>query len=197
MASLLPGAREIVGGVYGAYRLARLDPAGMAYFDLSRAGMVHRFFAYVLAFPVLALERVTYTNITELPESLATILVIQILGYIILCLIFPLFAYWVARLIDAEERYPALLVSYNWAVAIQAAALLIPITLGAAAWVPEPVASGIGTVISILLFVYVWYVIRTAFQISGFGAAGMLFADVILTQILVTVIDASLGIQPT
>ncbi|MDJ0896193.1 MAG: hypothetical protein QNJ92_13705 [Alphaproteobacteria bacterium] len=196
MASLLPGAREIFGGVYGAYRLARLDPKGMAYFDLSPAGMVHSFFAYVLALPVLAWERVTSTNITDLPESVATIVVIQVLGYIILCLIFPVFAYWVAQLIDAEERYPALLVSYNWAVAIQAAALLIPIGLGASAGVPEAVTSGVGSAISILLLVYVWYVIRTAFQISGFGAAGLLFADVMLTQILVTVIDAFLGIQP-
>ncbi len=196
MANLLPGPREILGGVYGAYRLARLDPQGMAYFDLSRAGMVHSFFAYVLALPVLVLERITATNITTLPESLAAILTIQGLAYVILCLVFPVFAYWVAQLIDAEERYPALLVAYNWAVAIQAAVLLIPILLGAAGWVPEAVAGGVGSVVSILLLVYVWYVIRTSFKIGGFGAAGMVFVDIFLTQILVTVTDAFLGIRP-
>ncbi len=196
MANLLPGAREILGGVYGAYRLARLDPRGMSYFDLSRAGMVHSFFAYVIALPVLALERVTATNITALPESALTILVIQILAYVNLCLLFPILAYLIARLIDAEERYPDLLVAYNWAVVIQAAVLLIPISLGATAWVPEPVVDGIGAAVSIMLLLYVWYVIRTAFQISGFAAAGMVLADVFLTQILVALVDAPLGIQP-
>lgn len=51
----MPKFSEIATALYGAYRLARLDPQGMQYFDLSIGGFWRSFFAAVLMAPFFAL----------------------------------------------------------------------------------------------------------------------------------------------
>ena len=45
-------SREVVAALYGAYRLARFDPSGLALFDATIAGFSRSFFAAVLVAPV-------------------------------------------------------------------------------------------------------------------------------------------------
>ena len=52
---MIPTAGETLRALYGAYRLARLDAGGMAYFDSSIGGFWRSFFAAVLVVPFYAL----------------------------------------------------------------------------------------------------------------------------------------------
>ena len=47
--------RELAASVYGAYRLARLDPNGLRFFDASPAGARRSFYAAAIVAPFYAL----------------------------------------------------------------------------------------------------------------------------------------------
>ena len=44
-------AREVTAALYGSWRLARLDPGGMAYFNRTVEGFWNSFFAAVIVAP--------------------------------------------------------------------------------------------------------------------------------------------------
>ena len=51
----MPPKQEIVASLYGAWRLMRLDPTGMTYFNLSADGFWRSFFAAVIVAPAYVL----------------------------------------------------------------------------------------------------------------------------------------------
>lgn len=171
---MIPSAVEIAYGLYGAWRLARLDPAGMNFLDRSLEGFWKSFFAAVPVAPAHAVFFALKLAELETTAGLLRILAVQSLIYVITWLAFPLVMYYLAQTLDRDREYPGFVVAYNWAQVIQLL-LVVPVSLVVASgWLPIPVASLLNIGMLAAVLGYEWFIARTAMALSGPGAVGVI-----------------------
>ncbi len=185
---------DMASAIYGAYRLARADTGGMAFFERSPAGAVKSFFAAVVVLPAYALFQ-AFHYWGQLGEiGLSKVVAIEGLIYVIGWTAFPVIMISVTRWIDRQERYVDFLVAYNWSSVIQTAVLLPVVIIAETGALPEPLIAIAGLVLKLAVLVYLWFVVKTALNIAGPLAAGLVFADYVLSLIILGVSDGL--IQP-
>lgn len=170
---MIPSAVEISYGLYGAWRLARLDPAGMGFFDQSIEGFWKSFFAAVLVAPAHIL--IFLLQLAELKVSAGPlhIVAVESLIYVISWLAFPFVVFYLAQTLGRAREYRGFVVAYNWAQVIQLL-LVLPVSLVVAGgWLPDPIAYLLYIGMLAAVLGYEWFIARTALTLSGSGAAGV------------------------
>ena len=172
---------EIGPAIYGAWRLARFDPGGMRYFDRSLHGFWRSFQVAILAAPFSALLIWIHLSGMHLDAGWPRILLGEGIAYVIGWVAFPLAFFYVAPVIDRADHYLGFIVAYNWASLIQVAILLIGDGIAATGWLPSGVAGALADIALVVSLVYEWFVVRTALQVPGLGAAGVVLMDVLLS----------------
>ena len=102
---MIPSAVEIAYGLYGAWRLARLDPAGMGFFDQSIEGFWKSFFAAVLVAPAHVL--IFLLQLAELKVSAGPLRIaaVESLIYVISWLAFPFVVFYLAQTLGRAREY--------------------------------------------------------------------------------------------
>ena len=183
---------EAARSLYGAYRLARFDPSGMAYMDTSVRGFWNSFYAAVATLPFfLVLLVVDY--LLERSDDLVRFAAVQSIGYVIGWVLFPLVMVGIVRALDREPRYLGYVVAYNWGAVLQNA-FYTPAALLVASSGPGLSAAGL-LAVAVLAFVlfYTWFITRTALDISAKTAALIVLLDVFLSIFLSNVTDALIG----
>ena len=173
-------ALELTRGIYGAYRLARFDPRGMTYFDISVDGFWKSFYAAALILPLYAiLLAFQYQNPVLETHPLRFILV-EGIGYSIHWTAFPVIMISLVRLFDRVGHYMRFIIAYNWAEVIQSFislpfAIMIEMDL---------ISREAGTVIWLMLIsafmFYVWFITRVALNITPGTAVGIVVFDFLL-----------------
>jgi hypothetical protein len=177
---VIPRAAEIAYGLYGAWRLAHLDPAGMRFFDRSLEGFWKSFFAAVLVAPGYAL--ILVLDSAELKPSAGPlgIVVVQSLIYVIIWVAFPLVMFYLAQALGRDNEYQGFVVAYNWAQVIQLL-LVMPASLVVASdWLPDPIAYLLNIGVLAAVLGYEWFIARTALALSASGAAGVVALSFVL-----------------
>jgi|AGTN01.2.fsa_nt_gi hypothetical protein len=171
---------EVARGLFGAYRLARRDPGGIALFDDSPRGYWRSFWAAAVAAPAfLILDAATGGFGQGFGPRQA---MIQAIAYVIDWTAFPLVMIGVADALGKWPRYMRYIVAYNWAAVLQIA-LLLPLALMAVAF-PSPPTLILAQVAGVVMLVYRAYVAHVALQV-GFGmAAAIVLLDVLLSGFL-------------
>ncbi|HEX5077914.1 MAG TPA: hypothetical protein VFV80_02110 [Geminicoccaceae bacterium] len=173
----MPDQAEVFHSIYGAYRLAWLDRAGMGHFNLSVDGFWHSFFAAVLVAPGYALlvARDLFGRADEINAAWA--LLVEILAYGIGWAAFPLIALGVTHALGLSRNYAAMIIATNWAAVIQIGTFLTAIALG---FVLPPLG-GLAIVLATgaILF-YQWFVIRTALDTSAGIAIVLVLVDLLV-----------------
>ncbi|MGP1397201.1 MAG: hypothetical protein ACTS3R_16975 [Inquilinaceae bacterium] len=172
---------EAARSVMGAWRLACRDPGGMAYFDRTPDGAARSFVVALWLLPPLALMRVAAMPAAWETASPSLILTAETLSYVIGWVAFPVAMITITRLIDRAERYVDFLVAYNWSAVIQVA-LFMPLTVVDLA-APESVGllALLGLIVYPAVLYYAWYVLKTALDVGGGLAIGLLLADLVLS----------------
>lgn len=168
---------EIGSGVYGAYRLARRDPGGMAFFDRTRNGALKSFYAAVLLLPFYGFFVITFwwENMELGLVPLDRVIIFSLLNYLIAWTIFPVLMISISRWIDRSDHYYDFLIANNWA-SVVAMAVRFPAVLAKRLEVfPEPLEVVISLTLIAVLLVYSWYIFKTSLKIGG-GLAGSLTA---------------------
>jgi len=172
----------------GAWELAKLNPKGMDYFDLSAEGFWRSFWAIAVVAPffllwVYIIQKITQEN--PVPQPILS----EVIGYFIGLPFFAIFMAIFTRFLKIETCYSAMIIAYNWmSVIIYAAVLPISLLL-----VPSPFSSSAAEVVYLLAFVYLhiivlWFLFKTSLRISGFLAAGVLLFSLLLTNSLMAVL---------
>lgn len=176
---------EVARGVAGAYRLARRDPGGMAWFDDSPRGYWRSYWAAVVVAPAfLILDLITGGFGEEFGLRAAAV---QAIAYVIDWTAFPLAMIFVADTLNKWPRYRRYIVAYNWSNLIQMA-LLLPLAAIAVAFPSHPTLL-LAQFAGIVMLVYRAYIAHVALQV-GFGvAAGIVLIDVVLSGFLKSVSD--------
>ena len=182
---MMPSGKEIAQGLFGAWRLLRLDSGAMALFDRSVEGFWKSFYAAVLVAPGYLILVMIHLSNMEPGSGPLRILVIQSLAYVISWIAFPLVMYYVAEGIGRGSDYIAFIVAFNWAKVVQMGIYLPVSLLAVSDMMPAETAGFLTVLTSILILAYEWFITRTALGVTGLGAAGIVVLDLIL-GILVT-----------
>ena len=175
---------EMGSAVFGAYRLACRDPGGMAFFDSSREGAIKSFYAAALLAPfyVVFIMMRWWDEMGAL--SPAYIFTIEFLRLVIIWTAFPVLMISISKWIDREERYFAYLVAANWATVLTMLIRFPVVLTHRLELLPEPIVELLLFVVMALVLIYVWYVKKTALDITGGLAAGLTAAEFFLGALI-------------
>jgi hypothetical protein len=176
--------REISLGLFGAWRLAHLDPRGMDYFDRSVEGFWRSFWAAAVMAPAYAL--IVALRLIERPTTSGPlrIALIEIIGYVIGWTAFPLAAWYLLQALGKQDRYFGYIVAYNWANVLQICIYLPVTALNAAGGMPDAVMSVLALAATAAVVFYQYFIARTALQVDMPIAAGIVFMDLMLGILL-------------
>ena len=181
-------AGDIIGGVYGAWRLARRDPAGMIWFDSSPSGVWHSFWGPVLVLPgFLVLQALD----GAFDQDIALPLVVQLIAYVMGCVAFPLALANISDGLNRAHRYPRFIVAYNWSAVIQMA-LLLPTALLAHLF-PGDATTLVHIGATIVLLVYQAYVAHVALEVPPATAGMLVLLDLMIGALIQMSADHLIG----
>jgi len=178
-------ARDIVRGVSGVWRLAHFDPQGMKFVDRTMDGFWKSFFSAVIVLPgyvaLMALGRNSWpAEIAAAP--LWRVVTIEGIAYVISWVAFPLAMIVIADLLDRREHYIGFIVAANWSAVVQIAVFLPAAAIYAA------VGNSFALLLYILvwsgLFVYAWFIARTAMDINNLAATGIVGLSFVLDVLI-------------
>ena len=174
--------REISSSLFGASRLAAGHTDGMEFFNRTTEGFWHSFFAAVLVAPgYFILGLIDSESIPVVPVHDA---MVWILAYVIEWVAYPSLMIAVARLLEREDRYIGYIVAYNWGrvppMLLFLAVTIIVNGLGFGAMF----AGLVGITALGLVLTYYWFITRTALDVPGTTAAGVVALNLTLTFII-------------
>ena len=175
-------SKEAFAGLYGAYRLARLDTNGMGFFDQSLAGFWRSFFAAVIVAPLFIILLAVRHAAGDIPASPLRLLTVETTAYLVGWFAFPLIMITVADSFDRAERFVGFIVAYNWASVWQNLIYLPFLILAELGFIALGPARLANELIIVVVLLYIWFIAKTALQITTFQA------------ILVVAMDFSLAI---
>ena len=177
--------------LYGAYRLARADTGGMSYLDTSLDGFWRSFFAAVMVAPLFVLLLIIRFNINGLEVSAIRFLALESIAYVIGWVLFPLICYYLVQVLEREKQYLGFIVAYNWASVLQNAIYLPFAILFELGMVGGSSAELVNLTLLCLVLAYTWFVTKTALNVAGIVACGVVILDVGL-WIMVNLLTASM-----
>lgn len=176
----MPTSQEVAHRLFGAWRLLRGDRGGMAFFDGRTETFWGSFFAAVLVAPAYLIKALSSLAEGEPVGGPLQSLVVHLLAYVIGWTAFPVAFHAVIDLVDRRGRYTIYIVAFNWSKVIQMALFLPVILFDVFDILGEGTANSLTFVITLVVLGYQWFVTRTALDVSGTAAAGIVSLDVIL-----------------
>lgn len=186
--------REVVYALYGAYRLCRFDPQGLAYFDATPGGFWRSFYSALLIAPIhLVTTLVGLSNMT-VRAGVERVVLIEALSYVILVFAYPLIMYHICELLDRQRFYVAYVVAYNWAGVLLAALTLPAAVLAGGGLLPTAVAILLQLGIIALTSAMLWYIAKTTLQLAGAIAAMLVAFDLVLSLVVQSIAEARLAV---
>ena len=175
---------EIGPPVYGAWRLAHLDPDGMRYFDRSITGFWRSFRVAVLVAPLWII--ILAVNFPQLPGGADWLRIVtaETIGYVIAWVAYPLAAFFLTRFVDRQEDYLGFIVALNWASVIQLAVQTPVHVIASTSLLPAGMDGILLWGVDLAALLYEWFITRTALRLSGFGAIGFVVLDFFIGSIV-------------
>jgi len=156
---MMPDRQEILSSLYGACRLALFDENGMSHFNISVEGFWRSFFAAVILTPFYMLSIGQELLQPEGGFSFWAAMV-HLVTYAASWVLFPLVAFFAADLLNLGHRFTALVVAVNWSGVLIFGLLTLGISFVGVA--QQSVADLALMILTIVLIVYHWFVIKTA-----------------------------------
>ena len=177
-------APEVAHALYGAWRLARLDPSGLDQFGDTAEAFWRSFYAMLIAAPgyvILVAFRLSGLEPTSGPVH---IFLIEATTYVIGWFAFPFIMLYIADQLDRRERYFRYIAAYNWAVVLQIGLLLTVNAVVYGLGLSFSSARFLGFAAMVMVLVYWWFIARVGLDISGRAAAAIVGLDLGLSIVL-------------
>ena len=176
--------RETTRSLYGAYRLARFDAGGMAFFDTSVGGFWRSFYAAAFVAPFYAILLALRYGLEIDPPHPMRFFLLYADAYVISWLAFPVVMAGLSRIILRQAHFKRYIVAYNWAAVLQNALYLPFAMLQASESMPREIGNVLGLIVLVVVLVYIWFITRTALAVAAPTAAGVVAVDFFLTLII-------------
>ncbi|HEX4113743.1 MAG TPA: hypothetical protein VH020_14515 [Stellaceae bacterium] len=177
----IPSLREVSSGLYGAWRLARLDARAMAWFDLSPEGTARSFWAAIICFPgFIALLALRVSPDDWAASGVGHILLVESIGYVVGWTAYPLAALALCRALGVGVGGFDFITAYNWSQIIETALFIVVAAVAALHVVPDEAAGLLSAVALILVLLYEWFIARVATRAGGGPATALVLTDLVL-----------------
>ncbi len=177
-------ARETAYALFGAYRLAHLDPSGLQHFNATVQGFWRSFLAALIVAPGYAI--LIGLELGGAPDAASLdwghIALVQAIAYVISWTAFPVAMHYLTSLIGRHEEYVGYIVAYNWAAVIQMGVMLPAAAVQA--MIPGSAGGLIMLPVVIATAFYQWFIARTALRVGGGTAAGIVGFDFALSLLV-------------
>ena len=132
-------------------------------------------------------------NIGDVETPLYRYLAIQTIAYVIAWVAFPLVMDRLVRVVDRDNCYIRYIVPYNWISVIQNAVYLPIVILGTIGTLAPETSNGLAFVTLVWVLVYSWFVTRTALDVPGYVAGGLVTVDLLLSVLINAIADSMLS----
>lgn len=180
--------RDVVTGLYSAWRLLLFDRAAIRIVDSTIDGFWKSFYAAVIALPGVFVLRLLFIDANpDLVSHAGTsrIAMVFALDYVYQWILFPLFMVYVAEAIGRRRQYVTFIVARNWSQVIQVAIVLPAAVIILAGGSGDPGAGWMLLIAAHLVtWVYGWFIARTALDISGGAAALIVLAELAIGVVI-------------
>lgn len=176
--------REAAAGIFGALRLLRFDPAGMAALDTTARGAARSFWLMPWLFaPWLLIVAIQET------EALAAVpfwrfLVVEAVGYVVAWVAFPLAMAWVTEMTGVRDRWTGWLAAYNWSAVPQVAIWLPALALAEAGILPDGASQLLLFAASLAIVLYHAFIARAALGLGALPAAMTVILDLLVSAVV-------------
>ncbi len=189
--------RELSFALFGVWRLAHLDKSGLQHLDDSIDGFWKSFFAAAIVLPGALILRLLegVPGADGVGDDTAGLrpLVAWGIAYVMHWTLYPIAVFYIAHEIGHREQYQRYIVAQNWASVLQVA-----ITVPAVALLVLAGPNGLGGVLFLIVTVgllfYSWFIAKTAFEVTGVVAVGLVILNVLLSLALNVATDRFAGI---
>ena len=176
--------QELSSSIYGAWRLARVDSAGMNWFNHSIEGFWRSFLVALLVAPLLAPALVFHLMGSTGDLDIGATLTIELVSYALRWIVYPIAALLVCRLMTLTDNYVSYIIAYNWSHVVPAV-LILPIVLPAIfGLLPRGVVEFALLAVTFAVFGYRWFIARVALGADALTAAAFVILEVILELLL-------------
>ncbi len=169
----IPSFREIVFGLYGAWRLVFLDRGGLSYFDASVEGFWKSFYAAALVAPGYVILVLLDPTVQNAGAGGMRSVLIHALTYSLSWTVYPVVVHPIVQAMSRGTAYTKFIVAFNWAKVIQMALYLPVVGIVAAQILPGGAANLLNAAVYMLLLGYQWVVTRTALYIRSWPTTGL------------------------
>jgi len=177
----LPNLREVSSGLYGAWRLARLDTRAMAWFDRGPEGTARSFWAAIICYPAfVALLALRVSPAEWAAGGVAHILLVESIGYVIGWCAYPLAALAFCRVFSIGGGGYDFVTAYNWSQILETVLFLFVAAVGALRLLPNGAAGVLSGVVLLMVLLYEWFIARVATRAGASAATALVLLDVVL-----------------
>ncbi len=172
--------REVLNALYGAYRLARLDAGGLAYFNISEQGFWTSFKAAAVVLPMFILLMGIRFVVDDIDASPGRYLAVELIAYVIGWVALPVLMIGICKQLERTHFYVRFIIAYNWSAVLQNA-LYMPVAMFS---ITGQLTDGGGFFVllaMLLIIIYTWFIAKTALDIPGPAAAGVVVVDFVIS----------------
>ncbi len=187
---------EILRAMFGAWRLLRLDPGGMQYFDRTPQGAIRSFFAAVIVLPFFLAFQIDVLGTLIEQQGFVPVATVETLFYVIRWTTFPVIMITLLSLFGVSDRFVDFLVAYNWANVVHVCFYLPAFLLQWFTPAPEALIDAAMFAALALALAYSWFVIKTATGLSGSVVVGLVVLDLVLAIMIAALSLDYLGGAP-
>lgn len=175
---------ETLKSLYGAYRLARYDAGGMAFFNVAIDGFWRSFFAAAIIAPFYILLLYLRFNAGDMNVHPYRFAAVEAISYVLSWVTFPVVMISLARFLEREKNYLSYIVAYNWASVLQNAVYLPLAMLMVSGLLPDGAAGALSLIVFLLILAYTWFITVTALGLSRSPAAGIVVLDLVISLLI-------------
>ncbi|MGD1880224.1 MAG: hypothetical protein ACFB13_22320 [Kiloniellaceae bacterium] len=194
---MIPSRQEIFYRIYGAWRLARFDAGGAAYFDAAPGAALRSFFAAALVAPAFIIGQLlafSYAQVTT-DANAVTVFLVFALEYCLLWVVPPVIVYRICQTIDREDAFFRFLSANNWSSVVTIHLQLAVTALGAVGLVPEALAPLVALATYAYMLGYQWFLTRHCLGVNALASAGFVALQFFI-GLLIESITLNLIFQP-
>lgn len=173
-------ARQFLTAFHGTSRVARLKPDGIRMFDGTPAGFWASFWAAALLAPFLVTTLLIEASNVDDATRATRFVLLQSIGYVISWVAYPLAMVYVADLLQRGRHYYRYMVAYNWFRLVEAAAIYPLMLLGSVDLVSIDALAFFSLMALSAMLLYDWFIAKTALEIDGASAAGVVMISFLL-----------------
>ena len=185
----MPTGVQIAAALYGAWRLLRMDRNGLSYFEQTPEGFYRSFYAALLVAPGYLILVLIHLADLETQAGGLRIITVEIIAYVISWTAYPLIMFRIADAIGRSSGYITFVVAFNWSKMIHMLIFLPIAAISFTGLLPEALSLLLSFAATIGILVYQWFITRTALDIGGGAATGLVVLDVIIGIVIKFISD--------